>query len=242
MPVSRAHRPVLDGGAHVAQRAQQSRAQIGHQLGIGDPIHLEMHGGFADAFIGSTGENALQMTVGVARHSQHRMDDLVHRETVPIEFHRHGIHQERHVVGDDLHHSVGALPAVFLEAGIVDPDDRDARSPLAAEIPVGQGRAVQIFRGSFEQVLGCHPSVIMAHESLCHVHRRFGQTLPHQFGHTLDQLRRFVREFAGHPHHLAGLLSLSDRHATDTGSAVRFLDGRSGSGAKCRCRWLGAMT
>ena len=235
-------RPVLDGGTHVAQRAQQSRAQIGHQLGIGDPVHLEMHGGFADAFIGSTGENALQMTVGVARHSQHRMDDLVHRETVPIEFHRHGIHQERHVVGDDFHHGVGALPAVFLEAGIVDPDDRDARSPLAAEIPVGQGRAVQIFRGSFEQVLGCHPSVIMAHESLCHVHRRFGQTLPHQFGHTFDQLRRFVREFAGHPHYLAGLLSLSGRHATDTGSAVRFLDGRSGSGARYRCRWLGAMT
>ena len=74
----------------------------------------------------------------------------MHGEAVAIEFHRHRIHQERHVIGNDFHHGVGTLPTVLLEAGVVDADNRNSWLPLAAEIPVGQGGPIQIFRVSFE--------------------------------------------------------------------------------------------
>src|SRR5690242_1043026 len=82
------------------------------------------------------------------------MDDEMERQAVAVDLHRHRIDQERHVVVDDLDDRMGRLPAVLFEAGIEDPDPRLARLALAGEVPVRQGRAVEIGRLALGEVLG----------------------------------------------------------------------------------------
>ena len=65
-------------------------------------------------------------------HRDDRVDDQVQRQVVAVDFHRHRIDQERHVVVDDLDDRVRRLPAVILDRRIEDAHAGMARFAPAA--------------------------------------------------------------------------------------------------------------
>ena len=90
--------------------------------------------------VGDAGKRA----VGAALDRDDRVHDQVQRQPVPVDFHRHRIDQERHVVVDDLDDRVRRLPAMFFDRRIEHAHPRASRVALAREIPVRQRRAVQV--------------------------------------------------------------------------------------------------
>ena len=67
-----------------------------------DAIGLEMHDRFGRAGRAVVGCERQQMTAGIARDAEHRMDDRVQRKPGLVDAHADRIDEERHVVGDDL--------------------------------------------------------------------------------------------------------------------------------------------
>ena len=56
-----------------------------------------------------------ECTVSAAFDRDDRVHDQMQRQPVPVDFHRHRIDQERHIVVDDLDDRVRRLPAMFLD-------------------------------------------------------------------------------------------------------------------------------
>ncbi len=119
------HRPpVLDRGAHVAERALELGADPVQPLQIALPVDLDVHERFERGFAAVAGgriQHRLEHAVCVTAHRQHRMDREVDQEAQAVQRHAHRIDQERHVVGDHLDDGMGRLPAVLLDLRIVDP-------------------------------------------------------------------------------------------------------------------------
>jgi hypothetical protein len=93
------------------------------------------------------------------------VNDQVERQALAIDLHRHRVDQKRHVVTDDLDHRMGRLPAVLLEARIVDANARAARLP-AHEMPVTQHGPVEIGNGKSGEVVRIDLPEILACEGL----------------------------------------------------------------------------
>ena len=70
------------------------------------------------------------------------------------------IHQERHVVVDDLDHRVLGGPAIILEGGVIGPHLGLAVEPLLGELPMGQRRAEQVGAAARHNIGGRHTVVI----------------------------------------------------------------------------------
>ena len=128
--------PVVDGGPHVAQHPQQGRARRCRRRratsssarsapdgvdvpGAGRRGAVDLDGDprldedvLADrAGVGlAVGdlEDVEQGAVGVAPHDDLRVDDEVDAAPGPGQLVRHGVHEERHVVGDDVDDAVRA--------------------------------------------------------------------------------------------------------------------------------------
>jgi hypothetical protein len=162
-------RPVLDGGADLADDAQQVAPECVQLRSIGLPRHLGVDHGLGDRVVrrGGVGRQDVDQGAGVVAADVHdRVDDQVDAEAAPVQLHRHRIDQERHVVGDDLHRRVRRLPAVLLELRVVDAQLRLAGRARACEVEVGQRSAVEVDRGALGQVLGGHPAVVLPRERL----------------------------------------------------------------------------
>ena len=86
----------------------------------------------------------------------HWVDDEMHAQPVPVQLHGHAVDQEGHVVVDDLDDGVGRLPAMLLEARVVDAQLGLARSALLAEAEVGQGGTIKVERVALDQITGRH--------------------------------------------------------------------------------------
>jgi hypothetical protein len=115
------------------------------------------------------------------------VDDQVDAAAAPVQLHADRVDEERHVVGHDLDGRVGGLPAVLLEARVVDAHLRRAGRPLAREVERADREAVQIERVAVGHVLGGDPAVELPRE-------RFGQLgigpvqlLAHTRAHRLGQ-------------------------------------------------------
>ena len=67
-----------------------------------DAVDLEMHDRFGRAGRAVVGRECQQVTAGIARDAEHRMDDRVQLQARLVDAHADRIDQERHVVGDDL--------------------------------------------------------------------------------------------------------------------------------------------
>jgi len=111
-------------------------------------------------------QNHKQDSVLIALHDDDRMDDEVQRQAVPIDFHRHRVDEERHVVADDLDRGVGALPAVLPGHRVVGADLRLAGSEVPAEGQVGRRRALEVGRRAGRELLGIDLGVVKAREFL----------------------------------------------------------------------------
>ena len=133
------------------------------------------------------GRDIVERPVAAADDRDDRMDDEVQRQAVPVDFHRHRIDEERHVVVDDLDDRMRRLPAVLLDRRVEDTHARLARIALAGEIPVRQRRAVEIGRSPRGKILGVDLTEVADHETLEHFalggrrpglhHRQYGVEL-----------------------------------------------------------------
>jgi hypothetical protein len=137
--------------------------------GLGLPVYLQ-----ADNRLG---ENALViLRVGfedldelariIPPHLHYRVEHEVDRVPLAVYPHPGRVHEERHVVCDDLYHGVGGLPPVLIELRVVHPDFGLAGRPLFRERPVTHGRPVHVDWGTVRQVLGGDPGVVLPHELL----------------------------------------------------------------------------
>ena len=122
--------PVAVRGAHVGKR----RGDRGvHRVGLGvadQPVGVDM-----DQRLRRTLAHRQQLAGAVAPHREYRMDDAVRGDAVLGQRHRHRIHQEGHVVVDDLHHAV-AVGHAGLRRRIEHPDARLARQADIGEVAV----------------------------------------------------------------------------------------------------------
>ena len=101
--------PVLDRGAHVGQHALDLLAHVAPAPGRVDRADLDMHGGFARRVLGRlvAGIDLGDAALAVAPDGDHRVDHQVRRQLHRLQRLADRIHQERHVVVDDLDHRRG---------------------------------------------------------------------------------------------------------------------------------------
>ena len=83
-----------------------------------------------------------------------------------VQLHDQRVHQEGHIVGDHLNDRVGGLPAVLLEARVVDPQLELGGPPLPQQAEVRECGAVEVRYLALTEVLGRHAGVVTADEGL----------------------------------------------------------------------------
>ena len=177
---------------HVAEHARDVGGQRVEPRRLGHAVDLDVDERFAPRVARIVRRDVGERPVGAAHDRDDRMDDEVQRQAVAVDFHRHRIDEERHVVVDDLDDRVRRLPAVLLDRRIEDAHAGVARLALAREVPVRQRRAVQVGRRALGEVLGIDLAEVADDEALEHValHRR--RPGPHQPEHEVELLRPAV--------------------------------------------------
>ena len=147
-------RPVLHDGAHVAQHPAERGLQVGRldrgrlQVEV-DPRLGQRAGGWRRRVL--VGEHGDEVTGFGAPHHDDRVDHPLHLAAGPHRGGLHGLHQEGHVVGDDLHDQaavgVGARPVLGLLVPVgfrpVHPDQRLPGLAPAGQLQVRTGRSQQ---------------------------------------------------------------------------------------------------
>ena len=157
-----AHRlPIVDGVADVAEHPQQVVAERLEQGSVSLAVDLEVHERLGIAVVPQVRE----LPVGVAAHSDDRVDDEVDAETVASELHAHGVHEEGHVVGDDLDDGVGGVVAVLVERRVVHPHAGLALVAFLAEPEMRPRGAVEVRGRPFLRVIGREVCVVQGDEA-----------------------------------------------------------------------------
>ena len=100
-------RLVLDGDPYVVQDPAERRLQVGQRHAVTQAGDLDVDPRLGDVAGRRPGAvhaagHAVQRAGHVPVHDQPGVDDQVDVRVVPVQFHRHRIDQERHVVGDDV--------------------------------------------------------------------------------------------------------------------------------------------
>ena len=120
--------PVTDTGAHILQRREDAVLDALELARLGLAVDFQVHERLLVAL--APGQHH---ATRIAMHLDHRMDHGVQLYAVLRDGHADGVDQERHVVVDDLHHGMAAVPAVAL-FGIEQADARRPRLALACEV------------------------------------------------------------------------------------------------------------
>ncbi len=159
--------PILDGDANVLQHRRDLPVDCLDLLAFRLPIHLEMHPGFVMRTLdGTLGQQIGDLALAVSHRRDDGMDDQMDGQPQIVERHRHRIDEKRHVVGDDLHDGVIALPAVLLRIGVVDVDLALPRATDVPERPMRQRGAVEVFHPAVRDVFRRDVLVVQTHETL----------------------------------------------------------------------------
>ncbi len=151
----RPHLPeVLDRVAHVGEHPLQIALDPLEHLGVGLTVDLDVDPRLDQHLAGDVLLAAAEHPPGhVAAHPHLRMDHQIGAQVVPVELHRHRVHQERHVVGDHLHHGAAWVPAVLVECGGVGPHHGPALGADLGQLALGHRGAVHVNGVAVEQVL-----------------------------------------------------------------------------------------
>ena len=166
--------PVLDRLADVAEHPLDGLLQRGDVLALGDPVDLDVHPGLAGAAaLADLGvpdrhrPDLLQGAGDVADDVEERVDDQVHLVQLARELHGQGVHEEGHVVDDDLDDGVPVgRPALIARSRGEHPDPGGALRALGGQ-PVVRGEgAPQVDVGAALEVLGRDPAVVGAQQRL----------------------------------------------------------------------------
>jgi hypothetical protein len=148
-------RPVLHGGAHVGEDPRHVVAHLPELPLRQDPVDLHPHPALDDVVrsgvLGLYVRPRLpQGAQAVAAHHHDRMYQQVDLQVPGGQRAGDRVHEERHVVGDDLQHGVVVLRA----AGGAQP--RLAGHPALAEVPKGARRGDKLLRGAPNEFLVGH--------------------------------------------------------------------------------------
>jgi len=161
-------RPVLVGGPHIGQHADQISSQLLEQFGLGLPVDLDMDERLRPSALDRSARwpDRGHVAAVIAPHQEHRVDHEVQPVALPAEQHADRVHQERHVVGDDLHGGVTGLPVVLLEHRGVDADVRRTGFAVATKLPVRQGHPEQVDLAAVDDVVRQGAPVVLPQEAL----------------------------------------------------------------------------
>ncbi len=152
---AREHRlPVLDRGADLGEDLVDVMLEPREPLGIADLVDLHLDAGFADAVLVARLGEALAGAVGLAVHGDDRVHQRVDSGAPLVQERRERIHEERHVVVDDLEHGVRRLPAVLGHARVVEADLGLAGLALGGELPERERGAVDVLGLAVDHLLG----------------------------------------------------------------------------------------
>src|ERR1700733_12471570 len=87
-------------------------------------------------------------------------------QSLAVDLHGHGIHQERHIVIDHLDDRVRGLPSIFLALWIVNAQLWGAGYEYAHKIQVRESRAAEIGYSALCEIFGVNLAVILTDERL----------------------------------------------------------------------------
>ena len=141
---------------------------------------------------------AVDLDVHVGLVADDGMHQHVDAELAAAELHAHRVHEERHVVGDDVDRRVRRLPAVLLERRVVDADARLAGLAVLAERPVRERGAVEVDRLAALQVRRGSAPVVLPDERFGFGDLLRGHPLANPFTDRFDERRLDVLRWTGH--------------------------------------------
>ncbi len=157
--------PVRNGEPDVGEYPRDVSRQRFEGLRIGHTIDLQMHERLAHDVFGRR-RRFEEFPSRIAAVGDDRVDDEMQGEAVTVHFHRHGVHQEGHVVVDDLDHGMRRLPAMVRDARVEDPHLGAAGLATTGERELRKRRSVGVCRFQIDQIVGVHLPVILGHEAL----------------------------------------------------------------------------
>ena len=178
--------PVGDRHAHVFQHARDVGGERRQARRIRQPVDLDVDERFPYRVRRVGRRDVGEDRVLAAQHRDDRMDDEVQREAVAIDFHRHRVDEERHVVVDDLDDGVRRLPAVLLDRRIEHAHAGVARLALPREAPVRKRGTVEIGGRPLGEVLRIDLPEIADDEALEHVALDRRRPGTHQSEHGIE--------------------------------------------------------
>lgn len=156
--------PVLDGLAYVGQDAQQVAGDLLEVGPVGLAVDLDVDPGLDEGVVGARGLGAVRVAVGaedldqlagdVTADDDLRVDHDVDAAALAGQLVGDGVHEEGHVVGDDLDDGVAGGPAVLLDGRRVHAHVRGALRPLLREPVVRERCPEHVDRVPVQQVLG----------------------------------------------------------------------------------------
>ena len=141
--------PIFYRAAHVAKHPLQF---IGEGLLLGGTDNaVALHQNHRlDGIISTSGgrycgtAHRLHLALYVTRHTHQRMHHPVRRAVAAVDGHGDGVHQERHVVMDNLHHCVVADKAILGQCRVEDAHRRGTWRPgCIQQAPMGIGNSVK---------------------------------------------------------------------------------------------------
>ncbi|MGX1270355.1 hypothetical protein RKD18_003549 [Streptomyces phaeoluteigriseus] len=151
--------PVLDGLAGVGQDAQQVGGDLLEVGAVALTVRLDVDPGFDVRVVRQVGggrgrpEHLDEPAGDVPADDDLRVDDEVDAAALPGQLVRHRVHEERHVVGDDLDDGVAARPAVLLDGRRVDAYVRGALGPVLGQPVVRESGSEDVDRVAVGEVL-----------------------------------------------------------------------------------------
>ena len=191
--------PVVHRVAHIAQRAIEGLLEFDDVALAADAVDLHVHPGLphplraahrcrTTVFWHSDGS---QLACDVTLDVELRVDDQVQRVLQARQRHRDGVDEERHVVGDDLHHRVtGRRPALLRDPRGEHAHLGRALWAIAGGLVVRGQRAVHVGLATIADILSGDVPVVAGQQGTdlgCRGSTR-GLALASQLGGSVDQV------------------------------------------------------
>ena len=167
------HRPVLHRRPDIAENPADATDELLEALGLGLAIDFELHQRFGQraGHPCARREDLREATVRLPEHVDDRMDRKLDPVSAAGELHANRVHQERHVIRDDLDDRVRRLPAVLCEPGVIRPHAGGAGGAVTSEVPDSHRRAVEVTGAALGQIPRWHPVVELPDERLALVYQ-----------------------------------------------------------------------
>ena len=192
-------RPVLDGLAYVAEHALDRRLDGTEVSCVGLAVDLDVHPRLDDRVcrrlldvLGVDCDHLEELAHDIPANDHLRVNDEVQCTTLDAEGRRDRVHEEWHVIGDDLDDGVARGPAVALDAGRERTDDGGALRTLLGGPAMREHRPEHVDRVATDEVFRRRVAVVAAYER-----GQAGVVAPCRLHRSLEQVGLRLLESAG---------------------------------------------